>query len=188
MAVAPSIHTTTPKAIAKKSTGSAPVSRAGTSAKKTSGASAEDKRATRAAERMAVAAARKASDEGDRIAYETTKCLVPMWFGMHSVRQGFKKNRSLPPEAALCLMLIGSGAKGESEVGMQFRLRPSGFDREEAALLATMGTASLFGAKLAKRVKPKQGETTKDVLQLNVLTAKGQKLYELVKQSLLASM
>ena len=68
---------------------------------------------------------------------------------------------------------------------MQMRVRPSGFDRQEAQLLAMMGTASLQGAKLAKRETGKKYSDTKDVLIPNVLTAKGQKLYDLVKGSIL---
>lgn len=175
------------KAVTKPKKKLAPTTPPNASVKKSPALSAEEKRAARAAERAAAAAAKKAREEGNLIEYQTTKFLVPMWFGMHSVRQGFKKNCSLPPEAALCLMFIGTrGPAGECEVGIQMRLRPSGFDRQEAALLASMGTASLFGAKLAKRVKPKPGDTREDVLQNNVLTAKGQKLYELVKRSVLA--
>lgn len=148
-------------------------------------ADATTKSAAREAEKATEKAAKKTRDERDLIAYETTKFLVPMWFGQSSVEKSLRKQ--LAPEAALCLMLIGSGTDGqESEVGMQIRVRPSQFDRQEARLLAMMGTASLKGAKLAKRLTDKKYEDMEHVLIPNVLTAKGQKLYDLVKGSILS--
>ena len=130
------------------------------------------------------AAEKKRLQECNELIYLTTSVIVPIWFGHASVSKVFKKTQ-IPPESALCLILIGAaGQGGESVVGMEINLRPSGFDRQEAHLLAHMGTMSLLGAKMVKWVK--KPKTDEEYRLFNVvLTAKGQAVFDTARRSIL---
>lgn len=130
------------------------------------------------------AAAKKEELENHELIYRTTSVIVPIWFGQDSVSKVFK-GRQIPSESALCLMLIGaSGKGGNSVVGVEINLRPSGFDRQEAHLLAHMGTMSLLGAKMVKWVKKPQTDEEYRLFNV-VLTAKGQAVFDVAKRSML---
>ena len=128
------------------------------------------------------AAEKKRIAEGNKLMQIYSSVIVPTWFGQKDVSKTINKPLELRPESALCLVYIGArGAKGCSRVGVEFNLRPSGFDRDEASLFADMGCSSLIGQKFAKYVKKPKTEEDRRLADL-VLTAKGQKYFDLIKR------
>ena len=128
-------------------------------------------------------AEKMAGIERNEVLYRTTQVLVPLWFGTTTVEKAFR-GPQLTGEAAICLMFVGADAeKGECPIGVEMNLRPS-FDRQEAQLLVQCGFNFLRANKLIKGLK---GFADKEVrLQNVVLTAKGQKIYDCAKRSMLA--
>jgi hypothetical protein len=144
------------------------------------------KKAPTAAVAKPTAEQKKESAALNELIYRVTSVIVPIWFGHDSVDKIFKKRSQIPSESAICLIVIGArGTNGCSVVGIAMNLRPSGFDRSEAQLLAHMGCMSLLGAKMAKWVKKPVTEEDYRLFNL-VLTAKGQKVFDLAKKSILA--
>ncbi len=129
--------------------------------------------------------------------HQATKILVPAWFGQNSVEKGFKLGETFSAAGVLALVAIGktcresedSSNRRECEVGMQMRLRPSGFDREEARDLAQRGFSELRLHKLIrphKRTRNLAQEIevmSKPQLEYFVLSAKGQKWFDLIERS-----
>jgi hypothetical protein len=120
--------------------------------------------------------------------YQTTKVVVPAWFGNNDVQGGFKLGKHFTAAGLLALVCVGKAGRrksdtdagSECEVGMQMNLRPSGFDREEARELAATGFSELGELKLVKRVR----KATEDFpYAYYVLSAKGQKWYDLIEKS-----
>jgi hypothetical protein len=148
-----------------------------------------DAEATKAATPQKTAAEhRKLQREKDNLVYETTKVIVPLWFGKASVPiRKLVDGPQMRPEEALCLLIHGAniGVEGYSSVvSCELALRPSGFNRFEANYIAYMGTVSLLRAKLVKFVKkPKDGvdEETAPI----VLTTKGEQLFDFAKGHIL---
>ena len=98
------------------------------------------------------------------------------------------KNRQLRAEEALCIMFIGSTPGGASEKDIRVNLHiNSGFDRREAMLVGFWGMSSLTGSKLGKfvgdRAKLKTDQERDS--QKMVLTAKGQKIFDTARRSIL---
>ena len=128
------------------------------------------------------AAKAKAANERNELLYRMTSVLVPIHFGNASVEKVFKSPQ-IRPESAISLMFIGSTEGGECEVGISMNLRPT-FDRREAMLIPFMGISSLLGAKMVKWVKKPKDEDERSLNNL-VLTAKGQKIFDIAKKSIL---
>ena len=129
-----------------------------------------------------IAAKKKADIETNEVLYRTTQVLVPLWFGTKTVKNAFS-GPQLTGEAAICLMFVGANSeKGQCQVGVEMNLRP-GFDREEAQLLARVGFHFLRENKLVKSLKAYADKEIQ--LQNVILTAKGQKIYDCAKRSML---
>lgn len=159
---------------------------------------------TSKAEAAAIAAAeveakqeakRKAARERKRerelakdIWYQTTKIVVPAWFGNCDVDDGLKLTRTFTPAGLLALVSVGKAGREKSElssgsqceVGMQMALRDSRFDRQEARTLAAVGFRELSALKLVKKVK---NATDSFPYNWYVLSAKGQKWFDLIERS-----
>lgn len=120
--------------------------------------------------------------------YQTTKVVVPAWFGNHDVQGGLELGKRFTAAGLLALVCVGKAGRQQSdthsgrecEVGMQMALRPSGFDRQEARELAKAGFLELCALKLVKRVKK---ATESFPYGYYVLSAKGQKWYDLLEKS-----
>lgn len=120
--------------------------------------------------------------------HQTTKVVVPAWFGNNDVRGGFKLGKHFTAAGLLALVCVGKAGRNKSEtnsgseceVGMQMALRPSGFDRQEARELAQTGFVELRALKLVKMVKR---ATDSFPYGYYVLSAKGQKWYDLIEKS-----
>jgi hypothetical protein len=133
-----------------------------------------------------IAAAKQEKEDMNDVMHRTTSVIVPLWFGQKAVEKTINKPLELRPETALCLMFIGArGAAGCSRVGIEINLRPSGFDRGEARLFADMGCSSLIGGKFAKFAKKRKLGDPEEQLATLVLTAKGQKIFDLAKRCML---
>lgn len=134
-----------------------------------------------------VAASKKAERERNELLYRITSVLVPMHFGNSNVEKVFKAQQ-LRPETAISLMFIGSRPDGMSETSIAMNLRGSGFDRREAMLIPFMGMSSMIGSKLGKWVPKQKPGATEDERSSEkmVLTAKGQKIFDITKRSVLS--
>ncbi len=140
-----------------------------------------------AAPKKSAADVKKLQKDYEQLVYDTTKVIVPLWFGLRSVEKAIS-GQQMRPEAALCLLIHGAAVEqtgSSSVVSVQIAIRPCGFSRFEALLMADLGTSSLFGAKLVKYVK-KPKDSADNATAPIVLTAKGQKLFDLAKGSILA--
>ncbi len=93
--------------------------------------------------------------------YQTTKIVVPTWFGVPDVDEGLRLMKTFTPAGLLALVAVGQTAReaggvrspAECQLGMEIRLRPSGFDRSEAQELAEAGFSELRRHKLIKLSK-----------------------------------
>jgi len=123
-----------------------------------------------------------------RIVYDTLKVIVPLWFLQGSVRATLRQPVDLRPEAALCLMIHGANnefGRYSSIADVRRTLLPySSLGINDVDPVAFLATYSLFGLKLAQFVDKSEGESNEDNAHI-ILTKKGQKLYELAKQSVL---
>ena len=133
------------------------------------------------------AAKKLAELERNELLYRATSVLVPIWFG-NADAEKVMKNRQLRAEEALCIMFIGSTPGGASEKDIRVNLHiNSGFDRREAMLVGFWGMSSLTGSKLGKfvgdRAKLKTDQERDS--QKMVLTAKGQKIFDTARRSIL---
>lgn len=117
---------------------------------------------------------------------QTTKIVVPAWFGNCSVKAGFALSQKFTPAGLLAMVSVGTTNGDEStnfgscEVSMQMKLRPSGFDRQEARDLANRGFQELVSNKLVKQVKKATPEFPYARYQLS---AKGKKWFDLLNRS-----
>jgi hypothetical protein len=141
------------------------------------------------AEKREAARIRKRAKEGAKNVWlQVTKIVVPAWFGQNDVIDGLRLSREFSPAALLALIAVGQAARKtselssgtECEVGMQIKLRPSGFDRQEARDLAQIGFSELKKLKLIKQVKK---PTIDFPYAYYVLSVKGKKWYELIENS-----
>ncbi|WP_157979298.1 hypothetical protein [Rhodoferax ferrireducens] len=137
--------------------------------------------------REEVAASKKAERERNELLYRITSVLVPMHFGNSNVEKVFKAQQ-LRPETAISLMFIGSRPEGMCETSIAMNLRGSGFGRREAMLIPYMGMSSMIGSKLGKWAKKQNPDATEDERSLEkmVLTAKGKKIFDITKRSVLS--
>jgi hypothetical protein len=127
-----------------------------------------------------------ATAQRDELLYRMTSVLVPIWFGNMDAEKAMK-GPQMRIEAAICLMFIGSSPGGISETGIAMNMRRSSFDRREAMLLGLWGMASLEGQKLGKWVGKRDGLSESECnLQRMVLTAKGQKVFDTTRRSILS--
>lgn len=118
--------------------------------------------------------------------HQTTKIVVPAWFGNCGVKQGFVLGETFTAAGLLALVCVGraktesdaSTGYGASEVSMQIALRPSGFDRQEAREMAELGFIELHVHKLIKQVKK-----TTNGFDCYGLTKKGQKWFDTIERS-----
>lgn len=136
-----------------------------------------------------IATASDLHKQRERIIYDATKILVPMWFGQSSVDKVMKRPR-LEVESALCLLIYGStldAGRTTCMVSCQMTLRPSGFSRGEASTLVEEATVQLLALKLVRFTSKKQVESNEALADI-VLTSKGKKLYDLVSKSMLSPM
>lgn len=110
-------------------------------------ANAEAKKAVAAATRTTAQDRKKERELAKDIWQQTTKVVVPAWFGQCAVEEGFKLGKTFAAPGLLALVCIGKAAREKSalnivsacEVSMQIDLRPSGFDRGESRDLARAG-------------------------------------------------
>lgn len=120
--------------------------------------------------------------------YQTTKIVVPTWFGVADADEGLRLMRTFTPAGLLALVAVGQTAREarepsgvpECQVGMELRLRPSGFDRDEARELAEAGFSELRRHKLIKLAK-KPSEDLRSTQY--VLSKKGQELYDFLAKT-----
>jgi hypothetical protein len=120
--------------------------------------------------------------------YQTTKIVVPTWFGVPDVDEGLRLMKTFTPAGLLALVAVGQAARdaggksdaGECQVGMEMRLRPSGFDREEARELAEAGFSELRQHKLIKQAKT---PSERPQLTMYLLSKKGQELYNFLEKT-----
>lgn len=136
-------------------------------------------------------APRKAKAEREReeqqardVWMQTTKVVVPLWFGNCSAMQGMKLSQKFGPAGALALTYIGKqwrrGTKeGTSPIEMELTLRMHGFDRKEAREVSEVGFIEAHQQKLLKQVK----RPTTDSLGSFTLSEKGQKWFTLLERS-----
>lgn len=115
---------------------------------------------------------------------QTTKIIVPIWFGSCSAMQGMKLSQQFGPAGALALAYVGKhwragNTEGSISFSMELTLRGHGFDRREARELADLGFIEAYTLKLLKRLKKKPGEE----LDRFTLTAKGEKWFTLLEKS-----
>jgi len=150
--------------------------------------SEEVKRASAAAKRELAKQKKLEQDLAGDIWYQTTKIVVPAWFGFGDVEEGIKLNQTFTAAGLLALVAVGQASRDEREtstrsaceVSMQIKLRSSVFDREEARRLAYCGFSELRQLKLVRQVtKP----TKKFPYPYYVLSVKGIKWYELLERS-----
>ena len=147
----------------------------------------EAKKALAEAKREAAAKRKRERELAKDIWYQTTKVVVPAWFGNCDVADGLKLAKTFSPAALLALVHVGKAGRDTSEtssrsaceVSMQMALRPSGFDRQESRELAEAGFYELGVLKLLKKVKDGT-----DTFPYNyyVLSAKGQKWFDLIER------
>jgi len=133
--------------------------------------------------------------ESKDVWHQATKILVPAWFGQCDVRKGIKLGETFTAAGVLALVSVGQAAREKSEVstgaqcevGMQMKLRPSGFDRQEARELSERGFRELRQQKLIRAVKKASASTElgdyQPQLEYYVLSAKGTKWFELIERS-----
>lgn len=133
--------------------------------------------------------------ESKDVWHQATKVIVPAWFGQCDVRKGIKLGETFTAAGVLALVAVGQAARekdelssgAQCEVGMQMKLRPSGFDRQEARELAERGFRELRQQKLIRAVKKAPASTTfedfQPQLEYYVLSAKGTKWFELIERS-----
>lgn len=133
--------------------------------------------------------------EAKDVWHQATKILVPAWFGQCDVRKGFKLGETFTAAGVLALVSVGQAARekdalstgAQCEVGMQMKLRPSGFDRQEACELAERGFRELRQHKLVRAVKKAPISTAfedfKPQLDYYMLSVKGNKWFELIERS-----
>ncbi len=120
--------------------------------------------------------------------YQTTKIVVPTWFGVPDVDEGLRLMKTFTPAGLLALVAVGQTAReaggvrspAECQVGMEMRLRPSGFDRAEAQELAEAGFSELRRHKLIKQAKSSIEDHR---LTTYVLSKKGQELYNFLEKT-----
>lgn len=151
--------------------------------------------ADQAAQSALAAAKREASQqrklERERskdIWYQTTKIVVPAWFGHHDVTRGLRLGETFTAAGLLALVCVGKAerehvgkGKGSAcEVTMQMLLRRSMFDRQEAYELALVGFRQLRLHKLVRQVKK---PTDRFAYGYFALSAKGRRWYELIESS-----
>lgn len=133
--------------------------------------------------------------ESKDIWHEATKIIVPAWFGQCDARKGIKLGETFTAAGVLALVAVGQVARerrelstgAECEVGMQMKLRPSGFDRQEARELAERGFQELRQLRLVRAFKKASANAKlgdyKPQLEYYVLSAKGTKWFELIERS-----
>ena len=151
-------------------------------------ADAEAKKALAYAKRLAAENRKHEAEQRTDLWYQTTKIVVPVWFGNCGVEEGFELGETFTAPGLLALVCVGQAKTGSDasvghgacEVSMQMKLRPSGFDRQEARDLASEGFAQLQVHKLVKVAK-------KATLQFEYpyfnLTKKGQQWFDLLERS-----
>lgn len=132
--------------------------------------------------------------------HQATKIIVPTWFGQNDVIDGLALGESFTAAGALALVAVGQACResdevnqGTSEVGMQMKLRPSGFDRQEARRLAERGFIELRQHRLIRLRTRRRSkaetlgelleELDKTSLETYVLSAKGEKWFSLIERS-----
>jgi hypothetical protein len=151
-------------------------------------AEAQAKKAVAAAKRKTAQERKRERELAKDIWYQTTKVVVPAWFGQCDVEGGFKLGKTFTAAGLLALVCVGKAAREKSdfssghacEVMMQMNLRPSGFDRQEARDLAAEGFFELRTLKLVRQVKK---PTDTFPYPYFMLSAKGQKWYDLIEKS-----
>ena len=125
----------------------------------------------------------------DKFWDDATKILVPAYWGNNGVEKGLELAKSLSPAGVLALILVGirtdkgpakEGDRGSCEVSMQMRLRPSGFDRQEACEMAERGFADIRALGLLKRTALARSEFR---YESYLLSAKGMKAYGIIRRS-----
>lgn len=133
--------------------------------------------------------------ESKDVWHQATKVIVPAWFGQCNVRKGVKLGETFTAAGVLALVSVGQSAReknelstgAQSEVGMQMKLRPSGFDRQEARELAERGFSELRQHKLVRAFKKSSASAElgdyQPQLEQYVLSAKGTKWFELIERS-----
>lgn len=120
--------------------------------------------------------------------YQTTKIVVPAWFGQYDVPRGLKLSETFTVAGLLALVCVGKAERehvGEGkgtacEITMQLLLRRSMFDRQEACELASVGFRQLRLHKLVRQVKKPNDDFAYGYY---VLSAKGRRWYELIESS-----
>jgi len=148
----------------------------------------EEAAKAREAKREATRLRKRAQELANDVWAQTTKIVVPAWFGQNGAREGLALSREFSPAGLLALVAVGQAGRNKSEgstgseceVGMQIKLRPSGFDRQEARDLATVGFLELRKLKFIKQVKKPSDNFP---YAYYVLTVKGKKWYELIEKS-----
>lgn len=145
------------------------------------------KAVTKAKKPRETAAERKRREEMAKdLWHQTTKIVVPAWFGNCSVEEGLKLGETFTAAGLLALVSVGTNKGdastnfGSCEVSMQMSLRPSGFDRQEARDLAAKGFHELRMHKLVKMVKKARPNFDYPQYQLS---KKGQKWFDLLEKS-----
>ena len=150
---------------------------------------ADEKKAAAAVERAATLESKKLREQQERFWNDATKILVPAYWGNCDAQDGLALARRLSPAGVLALILLGlrtdegpaePGNAGECEVGMQMRLRPSGFDRQEARVLAERGFSDLKELKFLKRTTAPKSDFPYGYY---LLSAKGVKAYDIIRRS-----
>lgn len=151
-------------------------------------AEVEAKKATVAAKREAASVRKRERELAKDIWHQTTKIVVPAWFGNCDVDGGFKLGKTFTVAGLLALVSVGkqwrstseTSSRTQCEVGLQMDLRPSGFGREEARGLARRGFLELKNHKLVRLVKK---PTDSFPYGYYTLSAKGRKWFELIEES-----
>lgn len=149
---------------------------------------AEEAAREKEAKREATRLRKRAQELAKDVWVQTTKVVVPAWFGQNGVQEGLALSKAFSPAGLLALVAVGQAGRkkselstgSECEVGMQMKLRPSGFDREEASDLAAVGFSELQKFKFIKQVKKPSDDFP---YAYYVLTVKGKKWYELIEKS-----
>lgn len=135
-----------------------------------------------------VSASKNAERERNELLHRVTSVLFPLHVGNANVEKPFN-NVQLRPETVLCLMFIGSEPDGMSKIRISLNLRLSGFDIRESMPISFLGMSSMIDSKLGKWAKKQNPDATDSecILQKMVLTAKGKKIFDITKRSVLSS-